>query len=153
MQTNDAQPRPQPGHKAQQAAVGVMRTADVVRRHIQSVVEPFGITLQQFNVLRILRGAGGRGLPTLTIGERMIERTPGVTRLVDRLVKKGLVGRTPCVEDKRRIYCCITPAGLRLLSRLDEPVRQADVDSVARLSQADLSTLIELLGRLRAETG
>ena len=70
---------------AHEAVLGLMRTADLVRRQAAALIEPHGITLQQFNVLRILRGAGGEGLPTLEVAERMIEQTPGVTRLLDRL--------------------------------------------------------------------
>src|SRR4029077_205344 len=70
---------------AHEAVVGLMRTADLVRRHMTALVEPHGITLQQFNVLRILRGAGDDGLPTLEVAERMVEQTPGVTRLLDRI--------------------------------------------------------------------
>ncbi len=67
--------------RAQEAAIGLLRTADTVRREIASVVEPHGITLQQYNVLRILRGAGALGLPTLEIAARMVEQAPGITRL------------------------------------------------------------------------
>ena len=78
---------------AQEAVLGLLRTADVVRRLVARSLEPYDVTPQQYNVLRILRGAGDEGLPTLTIGERMLEDSPGVTRLVDRLIAKGLVSR------------------------------------------------------------
>ncbi len=77
----------------QEAALGLLKTVDVLRLHISRVLEPFGVTDQQYNVLRILRGAGQDGLPTLEIAERMIERAPGITRLIDRLETKGLVSR------------------------------------------------------------
>ena len=104
--------------REQEAAVGLLRTTDAIRRHFSAIVAPHGITLQQYNVLRILRGAGRDGLPTLAIGERMVEKTPGVTRLIDRLVKKGFVIRRPCDEDRRRVYCHITPLGLKLVGSL-----------------------------------
>ena len=100
-------------------------------------------------MLRILRGAGPEGLPTLTVGERMIEQTPGVTRLVDRLEKKSLVDRVPCPKDRRRVYCRITPQGLKLLSELDEPINQADAQAVSALHTSDLDSLIEMLDRVR----
>src|SRR5258706_5345171 len=84
------QTRPFPS-KAQEAAVALMRTADVLRRLRSAIVEPNGMTAQQYNGLRILRGAGELGLPTLEIAERMIESTPGITRLIDRLGTKKLV--------------------------------------------------------------
>jgi DNA-binding MarR family transcriptional regulator len=81
---------------AHEGGLGLMRTADVLRRRGAAVVEPRGITLQQYNVLRILRGAGEEGLPTLEVAARMVEQTPGITRLLDRLEVKGLVRRQRC---------------------------------------------------------
>src|SRR6476659_6067152 len=112
--------------REQQACVGLLRTAEAVKRSLAHVIEPHGITPQQYNVLRILRGAGPDGLPTLTIGERMIEQTPGVTRLIDRLERKRLVARSPCATDRRRVFCVITEKGLELLRELDEPVNRWD---------------------------
>lgn len=111
--------------KEQEAAVTLLRTADVVRRHLGSVLEGHGITAQQYNVLRILRGAGVRGLPTLEIAERMIEEAPGITRLLERLEKKNLVTRRRRHADKRCVDCRITPAGRALVATLDGPVRAA----------------------------
>src|SRR5919206_2934518 len=74
--------------KAQEATVALLRTADVVRRRLARVVEREGITLQQYNVLRILRGAGGEPMSALDVAERLIEEAPGVSRLLDRLVAK-----------------------------------------------------------------
>ncbi len=136
--------------REQEATLGLLRTADAIKRHFSQVIERHGITLQQYNVLRILRGAGPDGLPTLTIGERMIEQTPGVTRLVDRLEKKELVSRSPCDKDRRRVYCRITPEGLSLLDELDEPINRADAHSVAVLASSDIDSLIALLDRVRA---
>ena len=136
--------------REQQAAVGLLRTTDAIRRHFSAIVAPYGITLQQYNVLRILRGAGRDGLPTLAIGQRMVEKTPGVTRLIDRLVKKGFVSRRPCGEDRRRVYCHISASGLKVLASLDEPVARGDAASVAPLSPAELDRLIGLLDRIRA---
>ena len=136
--------------REQQATLGLLRTADAVKRSLAQVVEPHGITPQQYNVLRILRGAGPDGLPTLTIGERMVEQTPGVTRLVDRLERKGLVARTPCPKDRRRVFCRITEKGLELLTELDEPVNRWDAQAVSALAPADLASLIGLLDRVRS---
>src|SRR3954467_12585389 len=76
---------------AHEAVVALMRTADLVRRQMTALIEPHGITMQQFNVLRVLRGAGDEGLPTLEVAERLIEQAPGVTRLLDRLEAKALI--------------------------------------------------------------
>lgn len=145
---------------AHEGVLTLLRTADVVRRFLARVVEPHGITLQQFNVLRILRGAeraGGRGEPTLGIAERMVERAPGITRLLDRLERKHLVARERCPHDRRRVLCRITPGGLRLLERLDRPMAQADAEALGVLDAGQLRALLGLLETIRAghpeETG
>lgn len=129
--------------------MAVLHTADVVRRKLADVVEPHGVTLQQYNVLRILRGAHPDPLPTLEIGERMIERTPGVTRLLDRLEAKGWVARERCPEDRRVVHCRITDAGLALLAGMDDEVDAADRRAVGDLDAAELRRLRRLLDRMR----
>jgi DNA-binding MarR family transcriptional regulator len=135
--------------KTQEAFLTLLRTADVAKRRFTEIFEAEGITFQQYNVLRILRGAGEGGLPTLDIGERMIERQPGITRMIDRLERKSLVVRNRCVEDRRRVLCSITPEGLALLERLDDPVDAADRAMFATLSDADVQRLVDLLDELR----
>ena len=135
--------------KSQEAAVALMRTADLVRRAVASIIEPRGITVQQYNVLRILRGAGERGLPTLEIAERMIEQTPGITRLIDRLQAKKLVARERCATDRRQVFCRITTEGLQLLSVLDEPLTESEEGALGALGQQELQQLLELLDRAR----
>ena len=136
--------------RTQEGVVALLRTADVLRRSLARVVEPHGITLQQYNVLRILRGAGPEGLPTLEVGVRMIEETPGVTRLLDRLEKKALVRRKRCPQDRRQVLCFATPAALRLLDTLDDPVSETDRRGLGMLEPAELQALILLLDRVRA---
>jgi DNA-binding MarR family transcriptional regulator len=135
--------------RAQEATIGLMRTADLVRRAVGEVVEPYGITLQQYNVLRILRGAGADGLPTLEIAERMIEEAPGITRLIDRLEKKRLVARERCDKDRRRVWCRITREGLALLKKLDAPILDADSLALGSMTSKELMRLISLLDRAR----
>lgn len=149
LQDEIRQQRPFPS-KAQEAALGLLKTADLVRRLIAHVLEPHGVTPQQYNVLRILRGAGATGIPTLTIAERMIEQTPGVTRLLDRIEAKGWAERKRCSGDRRQVLCFLTPAGAELLCRLDEPVERIDREAVGDLSDDDLGTLIRLLDTIRA---
>lgn len=136
--------------KAQEAALGLMRTADLVRRAVGELVEPHGLTPQQYNVLRILRGAGPDGLPTLDIAERMIEEAPGITRLIDRLEKKRLVTRQRCDKDRRRVFCRITREGLALLKKLDAPIRDADGLALGSLTSRELTQLVALLDRARS---
>lgn len=135
---------------AQEATISILRTADVVRRRLSSVVEPHGITLQQYNVLRILRGAGGNPLATVEIGERLIEQTPGVTRLLDRLESKGLVSRERSAEDRRLVYTWITDSGLRLLEKLDEPVDRADDEAVGSLTRKQIQQLTTILEQVKS---
>ena len=142
------QTRPFPSPRSE-AAVGLLRTADLVRRMVSAVVEPRGITAQQYNVLRILRGAGDAGLPTLDIAERMIEQTPGITRLMDRLEAKKLVVRERCTKDRRRVYCRITSAGIALLNELDAPIRASEEEALAGLAAREVKSLVELLDRTR----
>jgi DNA-binding MarR family transcriptional regulator len=129
--------------------IGLVRTVDGVRRAAGEVVAAHGITLQQFNVLRILRGARPEELPTLAIAERMIEQTPGVTRLLDRLEAKKLVARTRCPEDRRQVLCRITDAGLALLAKLDQPVRDAEEQIMRPIGRDGQKALIALLDRVR----
>jgi len=135
--------------ESQEAVLGLFRTADMVRRRFGRLVEPFGLTLQQYNVLRILRGAGEEGLQTLTIGERMIEQTPGVTRLIDRLEAKGLVERRRKPGDRRCVICCISSEGLDVLAEIDPVLDEADDESLAMLHKEERRQLIDLLDRVR----
>jgi DNA-binding MarR family transcriptional regulator len=135
--------------RSQEAYLALLRTADDSRRYISQVLEPAGVTLQQYNVLRILRGAGPEGLPTLAIGERMLERTPGVTRLIDRMVKKGWVTRSRCTDDRRRVWCKITRSGLTLLDALHEAVEGVDDSFREVLDEHEIVALIGYLDRLR----
>jgi MarR family transcriptional regulator, organic hydroperoxide resistance regulator len=135
---------------AHEGVVSVMRTADLLRRQMAALVEPFGITVQQFNVLRILRGGGPDGLPTLEVGARMIEETPGVTRLLDRLETKGLVRRQRCPKDRRQHLCWITQEGLDLLASLDDEVLRSSDEALKGLTRDQQSALVRLLDRLRS---
>ncbi|HZF09636.1 MAG TPA: MarR family transcriptional regulator [Thermoanaerobaculia bacterium] len=139
--------------RGQEAVIALLRTADLLRRHLSRVVEPHGITLQQYNVLRILRGAGEGGLPTLTIGERMIEQTPGVTRLLDRLEAKGLVTRCRGESDRRQVFCRLTSEGLLLLARIEPEMNVSDEAGVAMLDAEAKTRLLELLTAIRAGHG
>ena len=134
--------------------VSLLRTVDVVRRFLARVVEPHGITLQQFNVLRILRGAErageAQGLPTLELADRMVERAPGITRLLDRLERKRLVERRRCPSDRRQVLCRIAPGGLALLERLEGPMARADADCLGMLDDGRLRSLLALLEAVRA---
>src|ERR671932_1025617 len=130
---------------ARSAYATLLSAADRVRASFETMCAPYDITAQQYNVLRILRGAEPEGLPTLVIAERMIERTPGITRMVDRLEAKGLVAREVRPHDRRCVYCRITQKGLSLLKLLDVPVEKFNRAAFCALSDAELKRLVALL--------
>lgn len=141
--------RTRPFRSAEQvAAIALVRASDSFRRWITQAIEPWDITLQQFNVLRILRGAGADGLATLAVADRMVERTPGVTRLLDRLEASSLIERIRDTDDRRRVLARITPDGLELLDRVDEPFARAEAQAFSDLAPEELSDLASYLGRI-----
>lgn len=133
----------------EEAVLSLLRTTDLVRRRMADIIEPVGVTTQQYNVLRILRGAGDEGLPTLEVAERMVEQTPGITRLMDRLEAKGLVRRQRCPKDRRQHLCWITPAGLALIKPLDASSIAAIDGVLGGLANKDRAVLIRLLDAVR----
>jgi DNA-binding MarR family transcriptional regulator len=135
---------------AEEAVVTLLGTADRVRTALSRVTDAHDITLQQYNVLRILRGAGPEGLPTLDIAARMIEHSPGITRLLDRLEARGLVRRLRCPDDRRQLLCHATDKARRLLADLDGPVADAGRRSLAPLHASPTAELVRLLDAVRA---
>lgn len=134
---------------AHEATLGVIRTADFLKRQLTETLDAFGVSAQQYNVLRILRGAGDRGLPTLEIAGRMIEQAPGITRMVDRLEERGWASRMRCTQDRRVVYCVITAAGRDLVERVEAPLRAAEDRLMASLPEPDQRQLVALLDRIR----
>lgn len=136
---------------AEEALVSVLRSAAVIRRVLGQRIDPFGISPAQYNVLRILRGAGTEGLPTLAVRDRLIEEAPGITRLIDKLESAKLVRRDRTGKDRRTVRCQITPMGLALLEEADEHVRAVQtLVAEAIPDEAERLKLVELLARLRA---
>ena len=130
---------------ARDAIVALLRAADRVRRRAASVVEPHGITLQQYNVLRILEEAKEDGVPTLEVAARMIEETPGVTRLLDRLEAKAYIRRQRCPRDRRQHLCWLSSDGARLLERLTPMLAVGHERVLERLDRESRERLIALL--------
>lgn len=124
-------------------------SSDALSSRVVEVFRGSGLTSQQYNVLRILRGAGPEGLPTLNIRERMITRVPDVTRLIDRLVKNRLVRRERCSDDRRVVRIVITEDGLSLLADLDGPLKELLQSFLTHLSGDEVDTLMTLLIKLR----
>jgi len=109
--------------------------------------------MQQFNVLRILRGAGPNGLPTMEISRRMLEQTPGITRLIDRLVERGWALREADSSDRRQVVCRITSKGLAAIDRTDEDVDAADGEALRGLNDKEVRELLRLLDAIRRPYG
>jgi DNA-binding MarR family transcriptional regulator len=133
----------------QEAFLSVQRTAEHLRRRSVGVLKPWGLSMTQYNVLRILRGVGKQGLPCSEIGERMVTEDSDITRLLDRLEKKGLIERARSARDRRVVTARATRKALQLLSRLDAPVRDSAKQLMAGLSAQELETLSAILERLR----
>ncbi len=133
----------------QEAWLSILRTAACLEHAMADFFRPHGITLTQYNVLRILRGAGRPGRCRNDVRDRMISRVPDATRLLDRMEALGLIERTRDSGDRRFVTARITDEGQRLLEQLDEPVLEVHRRHLAGLEAADLRKLIDLLGRIR----
>ena len=130
--------------------ISLQKTADTLGLQAEQLFKPHGLTGTQYNVLRILRGAEPDGLPCSVIGDRMISHDPDMTRLLDRMEKRGLITRARQINDRRVVKTRISPAGLALLKSLDQPVRELHKRQFHHLPAARLKTLARLLEEVRA---
>jgi DNA-binding MarR family transcriptional regulator len=133
----------------QEACLNLVRTMDHLSQEVQLLFQDHGISGPQYNVLRILRGHGGDGLPCCEIMAQMLTRMPDITRLVDRLEEAGLVGRMRSQEDRRVVRVSMTAAGLELLARLDRPVLEMHQRQLAHLTRKEVAELNRLLVKVR----
>lgn len=134
------------GHEA---VVGLLLTADRMKARLSALAGEHDITVQQYNILRILNGAGSQGLPTLEIHSRLIERNAGITRLLDRLEAKKLIVRERLSADRRRHMCRITETGEALLERMHGPMKELTRSVTGHFSEEELSSLISMMDRWR----
>jgi DNA-binding MarR family transcriptional regulator len=130
--------------------INLQFTADALMRATANLLKQHGISPAQYNVLRILRGAGKTGLSCREIGSRMITRDPDVTRLLDRLEKRELLIRSREDKDRRVIIVRITQAGLVLLAELDNPIEQLHISLLGHVKRKKLETLTHLLDMARS---
>ena len=133
----------------EEAALNIARTAAVLNHSFSEAVKAYGITATQYNVLRILRGAGSSGLCRNEVRDRLVAQVPDVTRLLDRMEDAGLIERERDTSDRRLVTTRITPEGLRLLKTLDTPVLELHRAQLGHLSRQQLASLIELLSLVR----
>lgn len=136
---------------AEKAFLNLLRTSDFLARKVADEIKPFGITPPQYNVLRILRGAGEQGLINREIGERMVTFVPDVTRMLDRLETQSLICRERGVADRRLVTACITPKGLELLSNIGNTLQDFHERLFGICSKKEIADLINTLEKLRSE--
>jgi DNA-binding MarR family transcriptional regulator len=137
-------------HPEETAFLDLLRATDLLSRRPVAVLKQEDLSMTQYNVLRILRGAP-EGLPCGEIANRMITRDPDITRLLDRLEKRGLISRTRETRDRRVVMARITPQGLKLLGRLDEPVQETHRKQLGHLGREQLRRLTALLHTAQAK--
>lgn len=140
------------GGPEEAAFLDLVRTADMLTRGVLGVLKAEDLSPTQYNVLRILRGSP-QGLPCGEIAGRLITRDPDVTRLLDRMEKRGLILRARDNRDRRVVMAQITPEGLKLVDRLDEPVQKIHRKQLAHLGKQRLRALEKLLAAARAKVG
>lgn len=133
----------------EEALVAVIKTADLIVHLLDRKLIGLGLSHQQYNVLRIVRGAGAAGIPTLAIGERLIECTPGMTRLLDRLEEKEMVRRERCKQDRRQVLCYITGKGEQLLEQVQPLIDGLGQRALEQIPPAELESFIETLEHIR----
>ncbi len=150
LQSEIRQSRPFP-HPAEEAFLNLQRTAGWLLRGVEDTLHPFGLTHAQYNVLRILAGAGPSGLPCGEVAARMITRDPDMTRLLDRMEKRGLVQRARAATDRRVVRAHLTPEAATLLRSLEKPVRDAIRGPLGPLGAAKLEQLTALLEEIRIQ--
>lgn len=135
----------------EEVVLAMGRTADQLSVPMNEVLREANLSTSQYNILRILRGAGDEGLPCGEISERMVRRDPDLTRLLDRLEARGLVTRARGTQDRRVITATITREGLKLLDSLDAPVEAALKKTLAHVPVARLKLLLEILEEIRGD--
>lgn len=133
----------------QKVLVNIRHTANFLSNNQNTFMSQFNITIPQFNILRILRGAETE-LNVNTVKERMIEKSPNTTRLMDKLLAKGLITRVNCVEDRRVVYVAITQSGLKLLKKIDGKIKRSNIYP-KKLSNKEAELLSDLLDKVRLE--
>jgi DNA-binding MarR family transcriptional regulator len=134
---------------SKQVLMNLIYTANLVGERVQEVMKGYDLSQEQFNVLRILRGQKGKPANMCVIQERMIAKTSNTTRLVDKLLLKGLVNRSVCEDNRRKMEVGITQKGLNLLSELDPIVEESEQAFAKNLDDNEIQQLIALLEKYR----
>jgi DNA-binding MarR family transcriptional regulator len=148
LQSEIKQTKPFPSLRAE-ALLGILRTAAVIDHHLGEALKPHKITTTQYNVLRILRGAGRKGLCGREVAERLVSKVPDVSRLLDRTEELGLISRERDSGDRRHVTARITDKGLALLDRATSDLEVVERQRFGRLDPAVLEGLVAALGHVR----
>jgi len=133
----------------QEAYINILRTHSLLFVRFDRLFRRHGISSPQYNILRILRGHGGDGIPSLEIASQMIACVPDITRLLDKLEKAGYVMRERSTEDRRVVRVLIAAGGRKLLAKLDEPVREAERASLGHMTRKELADVSKLMTKAR----
>ncbi|MGC6478761.1 MAG: MarR family winged helix-turn-helix transcriptional regulator [Flavobacteriaceae bacterium] len=134
---------------AKHIVVGLIRAGLEANQAISATLKPYDLTLQQFNVLRILRGQKGKMATLMDVQSKMIHKMSNTTRIIDRLIEKNLVDREVCADNRRKIDLCITPSGLDLLQQLDPLISSAEENFVAQFDPESRQALTQLFHQKR----
>ena len=134
----------------EEASMNIVRTADVLMAKVMDVLKPYGLSATQYNVLRILRGAGAAGATCKDVASRMLTRDPDITRLMDRLEKRGLLTRDRAREDRRFVTIRLTGDGLDMVNELDGPVERLHRKQMRHMTRDQLRSLVGLLEEVRS---
>ena len=134
-----------------EVVVGLMKSGNLAYDQIHTTLQPFELTLQQFNVLRILRGRKGSASSLESITQHMIQRMSNTSRLVDRLIAKGLAHRETCVNNRRKVEIFITKKGLDLLKDIDPVLDTKEEEITSSLSIQEMEHLLQLLTKLKSK--
>jgi DNA-binding MarR family transcriptional regulator len=133
----------------QRAIVNIVFTGNWLNEKLSSMLRPHGLSPQQFNVLRILKGQGGKPISVNAIQDRMLHKVSNVTRVVDKLKEKGLLERRECPSNRRQLEISITDAGLELLDRIEDERKALEKETMKQLSESEKDQLSDLLDKLR----
>lgn len=133
----------------EEAYLSILRTAAMLDHRVSQALKPHGVTGTQYNVLRILRGAGRDGLCRNEVGERLVTAVPDVTRLLDRMEEMGLIARERGTQDRRFVTTTLSKKGLDLVNKLDARVTEIHAEQLGHVDKSRLKTLVAILGDVR----
>lgn len=137
------------GSQQQKTVLNILITANAIRLSLARLFKPHGISTEQYNVLRILRGQKGAPIGVIGIQERMLDKSSNASRLVDKLLEKGLVERKGCPANRRQVEVFITKQGLNLLALLDGQIKEYEYNAIDELLDSDIEELNKILNKVR----